>query len=163
MLYPRRESFFYHNGLPCIVLFTTSGHRCGYVGVPSTHPLSNIDYNDDLCLDTESVRLSLLFNVHGGITYSDKSKTYPIAQYEPIWWFGFDCAHCGDDKDFETFKNYYPLKDYIRLREIYNWCSGEVKTKEYVEEECKSLAKQIAFIGQIMEYQKLLSNNEDSI
>jgi len=44
-LSPRRESYFYHKGLPCVVLFTTLGHRCGYVGIPNTHPLSHINYN----------------------------------------------------------------------------------------------------------------------
>lgn len=173
-LSPRRESYFYHKGLPCVVLFTSFGHRCGYVGVPNSHPLSNIKYNETiqrpelleriknsptdkkciislLCWDGESVRPDLLLNAHGGITYSGKDKTYPTCNYDPIWWFGFDCAHYGDEKDFESLKEYYPLKHYNMVKK-YAFFDGSIRTKTYVEDECKSLAEQLVELEEILKY-----------
>lgn len=35
-----------HNGLPCRVVLTSMGHRCGYVGVPDGHPWHGKSYNE---------------------------------------------------------------------------------------------------------------------
>ena len=108
------------HGLPCVVIALDMGHRCGYVGVPKEHPLYGKSYNDvipnvkksDLgeeligdrgvmsllfaSLDGEDVRGDLYFDVHGSLTYSgDGKKGYPVKA--PVWWFGFDCAHAGDE------------------------------------------------------------------
>lgn len=45
--------------------------------------------------------LDVLIDVHGGITYADSANTsdYPVPdeEYNPLWWFGFDTAHSGDN------------------------------------------------------------------
>lgn len=79
-----------------------SGHWCGYVGVPKGHPAYGHGY-DDLS-DIE---------VHGGLTYSEKCSghvCHVTDEPDDLWWFGFDCAHSGDQvpstQNFfkETFK-----------------------------------------------------------
>ena len=62
-------------------------------------------------------------NVHGGLTFGIKD----FADGEIIkgfWWFGFDCGHTGD------------LMPYL-------WTDGVYRTKEYVKNECKELARQL--------------------
>lgn len=54
------------------------GHLCGYVCIPATHPLHNVQHDD---IDV---------SVHGGLTFSnydDDTNEY---------WIGFDCAHSDD-------------------------------------------------------------------
>jgi hypothetical protein len=43
--------------------------------------------------------IDVLIDVHGGVTFSsEKTKgDYPV-DYENLWWFGYDCAHYGDDE-----------------------------------------------------------------
>lgn len=57
-----------------------------------------------------------VFDVHGSLTYSGEAGKYP-AEGEG-WWFGFDCAHSGDDFEFGR-----PL--------------------EYVVDNCEKLARQL--------------------
>lgn len=129
-------------------------HRCGYVGLPFGHPLYNVSYSQNttllkemwekakgepigkrgiielFCLsenDEENIHPSLVFNVHGGITYSG-GNDYPIKNIDHLWWFGFDCGHNGDG--------------YLE-GEMRRFSSGPVRTVEYVEKECESLAEQL--------------------
>ena len=134
-------------GLRCVGILTFLGHRCGYVGVDKTHPFHNLNYYDKipkeflylyeemkekpirkggiinlLCHDSENPEIGFLFDVHGGITFAVSSeKGYPVETQEPLWFFGFDCNHYGDDED--------------------------PKSKVYVRNECKSLAKQLNVVG----------------
>lgn len=146
--------------LRAVVLICLNGerktHRCGYVGVPVGHVLHGIGYSDQIPEITpemvnnqrigkkspillftasvdadseDSVRRSpdVLFDCHGGITYAGGKDNYPVES--DLWWFGFDCMHSGDG-DIEA--------DPHRPRD------GEVRTLDYVERECESLAAQIA-------------------
>lgn len=72
-----------HADLKCaVVQAREAGHRCGYVRVPPNHPLHGKSYDD------ADVR------VHGGLTFADAE---PCTEKDGTgWWFGFDCAHCGD-------------------------------------------------------------------
>lgn len=64
-----------------------SKHRCGYVGVGVEHKVYATDYED------------VDITAHGGLTYAgDSSTSYPIPTDKPVWWFGFDCAHAGDNE-----------------------------------------------------------------
>ena len=135
------ESDFEYNGLRCVVTFGMLGHRCGYVGVPKGNRFygksymniaSMIDYGD----------------CHGGLTYSseeEKSK-YPVKS--DLWWFGFDCVHYGDGKDLdlaiELFPNYREQLTKIKEVEAMFPTDEIVRNKKYVEENCKSLADQLA-------------------
>jgi hypothetical protein len=82
-----------HAGLACLALRGPMGSWCGYVGVPSSHPLHGCTYHED-------DRVSGL-DVHGGVTYSaacDPPVCHVPAPSMPddVWWLGFDCGHAFD-------------------------------------------------------------------
>lgn len=153
------------DGLRRVVIFTSMGHRCGYVGVGEGHPLFGISYNeglpkeltekwekakegpigkrgaiDLLCLDPDNPRTGILFDVHGGITYSGSGKDgYPVE--DERWYFGFDCAHCDDEKDFAAAEEYGIDISFLLRFEPHG---GIVRSKQYVIDECNSLANQLS-------------------
>jgi hypothetical protein len=179
------ESIFYHEGLKCVVLFLEMGHRCGYVGIGKNHPLFGVDYSQDIkspellqelnstdigkrgiidvfCWDGEKTTPSILFNVHGGVTYSGGEARYPILQvFNDLWWFGFDCAHCDDAKDWVTLKRRverhkweamwsieqkFPFRNDMRI----------VRNREYVEDECRRLAESLSCVGDLLKETRVL-------
>lgn len=80
------------HGLPCLIVrnMRVTGALCGYVGLPPGHPLHGVDYSD--CPE---------FEVHGGLTYSNKCTDHiyhePLpGESKDIWWLGFDCGHHND-------------------------------------------------------------------
>lgn len=144
------------SGLKFEVVETAMGHRCGYVEIPEGHPLFGLAYSqnapgktmDDIkdepigkrgVLDIftmagrETPRVGDLFDVHGSLTFSGcrNSKT--------DFWLGFDCSHSGDAKD-PTIMGERELA----LAERYGRFDGVMRTNDYVEAECRSLARQIA-------------------
>ena len=84
--------------LDCMIVRNNAGALCGYVGVGPDHPLHGKGYDDvnDPYPD-----------VHGGLTYANACqgsddlsrfichRTQP-GRPDPVWWFGFDCAHSMD-------------------------------------------------------------------
>jgi len=162
------ELEFEHENHKCVVIFTDMGHYCGYVAVEQKSPLYGIKYNEDLkkpellkelnqttigkrgvlpvfCWDGKETTPEILFNVHGGITFSRKNNDYPIKNNN-LWWFGFDCAHAGDKKDLTKLKKYFPKEHEKIINSLYFFTSGKVRTKNYVEKECRNLAEQIACV-----------------
>lgn len=164
------EHDFEHCGYKCIVIFNSNGFRCGYVGIPKSHPLYGKDYQDYLdikkadvgdrevsgifpllsaCLDDdERIRIEAYFQCHGGITYSDggKNSKYPIES--DLWWFGFDCGHAGDKNDLEYALKMFPGRaEEYRYRIAFEsefYIDGNIiRTEEYVASECKKLAEQL--------------------
>lgn len=152
---PDQEDFESH-GLKCqIRRVSWSGHLCGYVGVPKSHPWFGKSYNDDvpstrallereididkigvinlLCADTpteDATRIVLLIDVHGGLTYSESGGEH----LEGLWVFGFDCAHAGDLSPVTAEK--------------YGSHMGETyRDFNYVKAETESLARQLAAIA----------------
>ena len=152
------KTWLTEDNLKACCVFVPDSHRCGYVGVGSEHPLYGVEYQDSVdCLkgayseamESEAENLrgpmislmyamteederfspELVFNVHGGITFSRSGAEggYPIS--EDLWWFGFDCAHCDD-------KTLY--QDGVTLQDI--------RSLDYVSEECEKLAKQLVLI-----------------
>ena len=128
------EEIFDYFGYKCIVVLQRLGHRCGYVGVPSTHPLFGVDYMDTYGKSND------IF-VHGGLTYSG-GEGYPLKE-ENLWWFGFDCIHSGDAPDIESAEQTFDLNRYDRVYFDNIGRYGEVRDKEYVINELKSLAEQL--------------------
>jgi hypothetical protein len=147
-----------YRGFTYIVLALDRGHRCGYVRIPSGHFLYKKGYSESLskptwrvlknaqigkrgilsvfCADGKTMTMDILFNVHGGITFAgDFKKELGIKGY----WIGFDCAHSGDGKD-TTIMDERNIKFYKEYPDLYE---GPVRTKEYVEQECKNLIDQI--------------------
>ncbi len=143
----------------CVYRHPHFGHLCGYVEIPSGHPLFGCDYSDPVpaslierakaimdgpagkrgaleifCIAGRGGLLAGdLFDVHGSITFSG----------EPYWsdpatefWYGFDCAHCDDVSPFARS----PLQEHATYRDI-----------DYVKAECASLARQIHDLGKALE------------
>lgn len=145
MAYDVEKDWTTEAGFRAVVIMVRDSHRCGYVGVPASHPLFGADYNrphaaltppadDDcigkrsplalLCVAGDESRMQspeIVFDVHGGITYSDKSDSYPVPS--ELWWFGFDCAHSGDRS--------------------HGGITGVMRSLDYCIDECESLAAQI--------------------
>lgn len=136
-------------GLRAICLRVDGDWRCGYVEVPADHPLFNVDYNEHskalssawvaaqegpigkrgiipvFCALGDPTRATpdRVLDVHGSLTFSAAGKNgYPVKSEG--WWFGFDCAHAGDQTKFSV--------------------DGVFRTVEYVMQECESLANQLA-------------------
>lgn len=129
-------------GLDCLIVRNGLGGKgalCGYVGVPKSHPWHGKDYNQCKRADGEYI------DVHGGLTFArgcnesgkichSEEKDGKIANHD-VWWLGFDCAHLGD---------FVPGMDDISPRRLEEFQSGysSYKNIAYVENECRSLAKQ---------------------
>ena len=99
-----------------------------------------------------------MLNVHGGITFTGVCQETPDeaticllveeGEEEKVFWFGFDCAHVGDQwsmaSDAKMRKRYADWDTrYPKMR------GGETyKNLAYVQEECRSLAKQLKAVGE---------------
>jgi len=143
------------SGFRAVVIMTSMGHRCGYVGLSKDNPLHGIGYSDPanflpdlpdneeigkrgviplMCAAGDPDRMKspdCYFDVHGGITYSGGSADYPVAS--DLWWFGYDCAHCDDS----------PSQEYLASKPSYYKTDGTHRTLDYCVGECESLADQI--------------------
>ena len=118
-------------GLDCLIVRGPAGALCGYVGVPESHSLFDVEY-----MDTYEKFIDL--NAHGGITFSSRCDpgeaegenichTGEVTN-ATVWWFGFDCAHSGD------------------LIPAYDWTfegNNIYRKVPYVTEEVTSLASQL--------------------
>ena len=145
-------------GPKAVILFVHEANHCGYVEIPKGHPLFGKSYSDvidkdlankilegaeigkrgvvDLfCHDPENVQAGFLFDVHGGVTYSGGDQDYPAKSEDKIWWFGYDCAHCGDE-----------------TRGPYSFTTaGDVfRDEAYCVGECERLANQIVDVGAVL-------------
>lgn len=100
------------------------GYRCGYVQIPERHPWYGKSASS---LDDLPVLM-----IHGGITFSEKDDE------DNTWWIGFDCAHAGDAQDPD-------LPSEARLSSM---SFGEIRTLDYVENECKRMIDQLFFVMQ---------------
>ena len=104
-------------GLTCHVQRHPSlGHLCGYVDIPwELHEagFSEEEYND--------------VGIHGGITYAAQKNEQRVYRY------GFDCGHRGDlSPGLNVRKEHEPL-----------FRDEKYRTIEYVEAECRELARQL--------------------
>lgn len=146
-----------------LVRFLEGGWRCGYIGVRADHPLHGVNMDD----------YPGNYTPHGGITFSgyiNNNHVINIGNLPKIdvdrWYFGFDCAHCGDANDIFSRKMYFPesvlnglpyhyhddetvwTKEMVR-HELVEWLIDIVKWVENVlewsdkedEEEPKSIIK----------------------
>lgn len=156
-------------GLRCVAIAGEAGHRCGYVGLPQGHPLYGVGYGEyspaldagwaavcdspigdrgiipmfiAMMSDNETIKPTpdIFFDVHGSITYAASEADYPVP-HDGLWWYGFDCAHDTDAKDFALLTN-------ERLRKVYTEFgnNGIVRDLAFVVAECEKLAAQLAKI-----------------
>jgi hypothetical protein len=118
-----------HAGLPCLIVRVEHhGALCGYAAVPPGHPLHGQEMGEPPV------------DVHGGLTYAAKCAgdiCHVPAPGEPddVWWFGFDCAHSGDQT---------PGSDASLSFRAYRGRADEYRTIEYVKAEVERLAEQLA-------------------
>ncbi len=149
---------FKHNGLLCCIQrMGHSGNINGYVAVSKEHPLFGKKYSDKIKTDKEPVfngnyigllstsmdkerdentySIDMALKVHGGITYSqDGLSGIEDGLFGELWWFGFDTAHAGDVRPFQTdIDRKYPIRE------------NEYRDFEYVKNETKELAKQLSY------------------
>lgn len=134
------EKDYQHKGLRVVVLALPMGHRCGYVGVPKGSRFHGLGY------DELSERHSI--DVHGGLTYAGGKDSYPAENPEGLWFFGFDCAHYGDGKNF-SIMDAKTRELYEKYPEIYSQRGEQARSTEYVDRECRSLAEQLLELGEI--------------
>lgn len=131
--------------------------RVGYVGVPVGHPLHGADHRiRTAALPTKDGPPipDEVFDVHGGLTFSGERVADSGEGDDPDWWFGFDCAHAGDEwmipkgsllegirqKTLAEMKERYgPDFDADALSRAF----GTLKTLEFCVAQCESLASQI--------------------
>lgn len=109
------------SGLRAIVVMTYLGHRCGYIALPKNHPRIGDSYGD-----TEDLQ------VHGGVTYANQDKVYPIWNKE-AYWLGFDCAHYGDA----------PAPYHPRRMSEWMYENAVHRTLEFCVAQCEGLASQL--------------------
>jgi hypothetical protein len=130
-----------------------SGALCGYVGVTRAHPWHEADYTD----------LGSSPNVHGGLTFSapctdhgdEASDICHVGSTNgPVWWFGFDCAHLGDQcpKTEATLRQLGHNVAYVTrkgkpIREVTHDGDGTYRTIAYVTNEVESLARQLSEVS----------------
>ena len=147
-------------GFRAVITMGIMGFHCGYVGLPAGHPLYGCEYGEPcdalafpvgetvgkrgiiplLCADGEA-RPDVVFDVHGSLTYSGSSETYPVP-HDGLWWFGYDCGHSGDgrsDAYIAGMKAAFPNKPFM-------WFEGDgvFRDLDYCVAECESLAQQMA-------------------
>ena len=167
------ESDFSYRGYRCVTTFTDMGYRCGYVGLSKGHPLygKNNDgqikvtlqklINDEemnkignrgvwtlLRLPSnkeDRVSLGSYFLVHGGISYADGGKNSHHPVDSDLWWLGFDCGHAGDCPDYDMLEELFGDDEMVqhRLKDRWLYKEYEVRSLEYVQQECRNLVDQI--------------------
>ncbi|QDU64336.1 hypothetical protein Pan216_52260 [Planctomycetes bacterium Pan216] len=113
---------FYYSGLPCVMIKQRLGYFCGYVGVPSGHPLAGKDPKDP--------ELAAL-DVHGGVSCAGP-ELCGHAEDAADWWIGFNCCHDGD------------LVPSMPCQQEH----ASYRDESFVIDELRRLASQLARIGQ---------------
>ncbi len=119
--------------LDCLIVRSSLGALCGYVGVPPGHPWHGQEYD------------SVPASVHGGLTYAASCNLTedPAAgichvplkgRPEHVHWLGFDCAHYMDQ---------VPAMESLDLPDL-RGLRGTYRDFEYVRAECTQLAAQAA-------------------
>lgn len=137
--------------LEATILLTHESHHCGYVEIPKDSIFYLKKYRDKMpefadyvknedidCCHPNAPTLAILFDIHGGITFSDHPNWGE--EDKERWIFGYDCAHYGD----VTYFTEEAAKDMIQL-------GGTWKDKNYCINECESLAKQIVDLSKYVD------------
>jgi len=137
---PDKLNWTTSTGLPGMIVRNRIGALCGYVAVDRSHPLHAVEYNGRIPSNFEGPPEEYSdyesspegrFNVHGGLTYSNACAGHICHVPEPgepddVWWFGFDCAHAGDE---------YPSDR--------QYSCGDYRDVAYVKAEVENLAVQL--------------------
>lgn len=129
-------------GMRCLVLRNPyTWFLCGYVAIRPDHPLYG-KHVLDYALDH--------LDVHGAITYSDRSRgaiSYHLPEY--LWWLGFECSHAGDlIPSLEGFKKHFPsvfvTTEINKVRNQFPQFKETYKGVNWVKRKTTELAKQLS-------------------
>lgn len=115
-------------GFQYTITHNGNGYRCGYVRVPIGHPWHSKEYND---VDAD---------VHGGLTFFEADMPCNKVGDDTDWWVGFDCAHAGDALDLSLMSCHKEKSIYSVYQSMAS--DGEVRTTEYVRQQCINLCDQ---------------------
>ena len=142
-----------YKGYEWLVTFVSLGFRCGYVAVPKGHYLHGFDLTG---CSPHGEETDICFDVYGGITFSETGEHVisPVLGdfHCDDMWIGFDTGNLNDAKDIglmeklfpNEFKNHCEIEKKISsYREYKPRNFLKLRTKEYMEKECKSLIDQI--------------------
>ena len=161
------------HGLRCVAIAgITTGHRCGYVGLPREHPLYGVHYEQGTPVLREMFERAkrgdigergviplviyamqdegkeptpdIAFDVHGSITYSEADPKYPV-ESDGLWWYGFDCGHCDDAPDLVLLRKTEVGRRRLAIeRKFLRDMDRVVRDLAFVTMECEKLAEQLA-------------------
>lgn len=120
-----------YKGYEYLIVLNHFGHRCGYVAINQNHSLhKETSYDDSPIADID---------MHGGCTFFGKQMTESECSDK---WIGFDCGHYDDAQDIEALEKCAPEKA-VLYKEASSLSEGMVRSKEYVEEQCKGIIDQL--------------------
>lgn len=137
------EKRFEHAGFTCMVVKTSMGYYCGYVGLPASHPWHGKEYSDMVAVPREVIERPISSETTGAINMvcaglRNTEETIAAGLLEMVmavdvhggltfsragkdnglWWLGFDCGHCDDDPSVQdeayTEKETRALADQLR-------------------------------------------------
>jgi hypothetical protein len=140
------EDDFVCCGYRCLVVVNAMCVRCGYVGVPKSHPAYGVNYNDMQDIDC-----------HGGLTFDGEIKCIS-AEPDDLWYFGFDCAHGFDKRAVDEAVKYGLIDEESGLVKMLRNYNSERETSEcfpfvdcdfdYVKINCIKIAGQLRKLEQ---------------
>lgn len=127
----------HHLGYEWNIVVGPLAHRCGYVRVPKGHPWHGKDY------------YSIEASVHGGLTFAEADMPCGKGGADDGYWVGFDCAHCGDRADpaLVHLTKYKDMPASLMKPFIEGFGGDEVRSQEYVQEQCLSLIEQAVTVA----------------
>lgn len=132
------------------------GHRCGYIEIPKKDELFGklgkkyeLGFNYIL---TKKLNEETRVYTHDGITFerNDKCDEIGFDKYSLV--IGWDYAHLGDDKDFESAEKYFTNTEYdyiIKNRKSFEgmgYSNGNSFQKDEVEKEAIAVIEQLVTI-----------------
>jgi hypothetical protein len=125
-----------------LIVFTDSGHRCGYVA---------INQEQKTILDKQNEDNSSYFlpdiDCHGGITFYEEGHAAKDLLPVPCndTWLGFDAAHGHDMSCPYTAEKYFGETEFVKFKKENQWhYEGAVhRSYEYMEQECKKIIDQL--------------------
>lgn len=117
----------YMSGLRFFDMGSASSWYCGYVGIDKTNDLFEVNYHDD--------KIEEKIDVHGGVTFSDFGNQYLDKK---LWWLGFDCAHYGDEWEWNEEE---VIKETERFAELISKFAKKTETKAKTTTKTKTNVK----------------------
>ncbi len=132
----------HYKGYEYLITFNDMGFRCGYVAITQDHP--DYSFNEEHRYPD--------YSVHGGVTFFDESHLAEsiLGHSCTDKWIGFDAGHAWDVHDIDCALKYFPnlrptQRDHIETMNRIGRMDGScvLRTKEYMEQECKNLIDQI--------------------